>query len=211
MAKSSTMKVPRLATKTVREILAANRVDESRVAMVAIRGYYLDSMGRPGGNDRGIWDDAMFVVWPDGIARFQGNTDPSGYRKGQGTGRSKGMAVLKPGIHRYGKGKHKGRLAFRQCEPFTVVRDGDPPYEHKEWHGINLHSGGYTSTSSLGCQTLTAKTWSTFRPLVYRLLDDYKNPFRRNDWGVRVRSFDYVLIEETARREGELVVSQRFM
>lgn len=207
------MKQPQLKEDEIRAILTANGVDQRKMTVVAIRGYYLDSMGKPGRNDRRIWDDAMFVVWPDGIARFQANTDPNGYRKGRGTGRGKGMAMLKPGIHKYGTGKHKGRVAFRQTEKFTVIRDGNPPYEHCGMHAINLHDGGYTSTSSLGCQTLSkaGNTWLRFRQLVYSLLDDCKNPFRKNDRGQKVRSFDYVLIEETERRKGNLVVSQRYL
>ena len=205
------MKTPQLDEKKIREILDANGVDQSKVCVLAIRGYWLDSMGRKGANDRRLWDDAMFIVWPDGIARYQANTDPNGYRKGKGTGRDKGMAMLKPGIHWFGTGRHKGRLAFRQCELFTVIRDGDPPYEDTGMHAINLHSGGYNSTASLGCQTVPAQTWEAFRKLLYSLLDQYKNPIRKNDWGEKVRSFDYVLIEETEIRKGNLVASQRYL
>ena len=48
------MKQPALPESEVRAILAANGVDQTKVAVVAIRGYYLDSMGRPGENDRMI-------------------------------------------------------------------------------------------------------------------------------------------------------------
>lgn len=205
------MKTPQLATKEIYEILDANKVDRSKVCILAIRGYYLDSMGTIGNNDRRIYDDAMFVVWPDGIARFQANTDPSGYRSGRGTGSAKGMACLTPGIHLYGTGKHKGRVAFRQCEPFTVMRDGNPPYPHTGFHAINLHSGGIVSTSSEGCQTIPAKTWGTFQPLVYSLLEQYENPIRKNDSREDVRSFDYVLLEETERRKGNFIVSKRYL
>ncbi len=205
------MKTPRLTEEPVRAVLSANGVDQSKLAVLAVRGYYLDSMGRRGRNDRRIWDDAMFIVSPRGVMGFQANTDPNGWRKGRGTGRHKGMAMLKTGIHRYGTGRHRGRLAFRQCERFTVVRDGNPPYADTGWHAINLHSGGHRSTSSLGCQTLPASTWPQFRRLVYELLDEFRNPLRNNDWQQKVRSFDYVLIDETERRKGNLVVSTRYL
>lgn len=201
---------PQLPIDDVRSILEANGVDQRRVAVVAIRGYYLDSMGARGRNDRRIYDDAQFVVWPDGVARYQANTDPNGYRKGRGTGRDKGMAMLATGIHIYGTGLHRKRLAFRQCEKFTVIRDGDPPYRDTGWHGINWHSGGLTSTSSLGCQTNKPADFQALRSLLYGLLDQWGNPKRRNDRGERVRSFPYLLIDETERREGNLVVSQRY-
>lgn len=205
------MKTPRLPEEEIRSILKANGIPEDEVAMLAIRGYFLDSMGAPKENDRRIYDDAIFVVWPDGVARYQANTDPNGYRKGSGTGASKGMAMLKTGIHIFGKGLHKGALAFRQCEPFTVIRDGNPPYEDTGFHAINLHSGGHSSTSSLGCQTLPASTWQEFRSLVYGLLDRYGNPFRKNDWGESVRSFNYVLLDETERRKGNVIASRRYL
>lgn len=205
------MKTPQIKEQEVLDILTANGVDLNKVSVLAIRGYYLDSMGRPGRNDRRIYDDAMCIVSPRGVVTFQANTDPNGYRKGSGKGRSKGMANLKSGIHLYGTGKHKGRLAFTQTESFTVIRDGNPPYQDSGWHAINLHDGGYNSTSSLGCQTIPKQTWGTFRPLLYSLLEEFKNPKRKNAHGQSVRSFPYVLLEETERRKGNVVVSRRYL
>lgn len=207
------MKTPQLQEEKIRGILEANGVNQDRVAVVAVRGYYLDSMGKPGRNDRGIYDDAQFIVWPDGIARFQGNTDPSRYRTGSGYGSRKGMAVLKTGLHIFGTGTHRGTLAFRQCEPFTVLRDGDNgPYLDQGWHAINWHRGGYSGTSSLGCQTTPRGVFlKTVRPLMYSLLHQYRNTRRRNDWGQRVRCFPYLLIAEQERRKGNLIVSRRYL
>ena len=206
-------KTPQRTEADIRKILEANGCDQSRVNVVAIRGYYLDSMGRPGRNDRGIYDDAHFVLWPDGYASFQGNTDPSRYRKGRGYGRRKGMAVLKKGIHIYGKGSHRGTKAFRQCEKFTVIRDSSSGgYEDKGFHAINWHRGGYSGTSSLGCQTNPRSQFlNEIRPLIYSLLDRYRNPIKANDWKQKVPSFDYVLVEETDLRKNKLVVSQRYL
>ena len=121
------------------------------------------------------------------------------------------MACLRNGIHRYGTGRHRNSIAFRQCERFTVMRDGNPPYLDCGWHAINLHSGGNSSTSSLGCQTVPRSTWLEFRRLIYGWLEEFRNPIRKNDRGQRVRSFDYVLLDETERRKGNLVVSNRYL
>ena len=204
------MKTPQLSEASLRDILEDNNVDQSKVCVLAVRGYYLDSMGKPGANDRRIYDDAMFIIWPDGVARFQANTDPNGWRKGRGTGSQKGMAMLKTGIHRYGKGKHRNYAAFRQAERFTVTRDGITPYDDLGWHAINLHSGGNTSTSSLGCQTVPKSTWNTFRTILYDLIESYGNPMGHTDHG-KARVFDYVLIDETERRKGNLIVSHRYL
>jgi len=192
---------PQLPERDVRSILTANRCDESVFAMVAIRGYYLDSMGVAGVNDRGVFDDAIFLVFPRGVIAFQANTDPSRQRAG--------IATLVPGIHRYGKGDHKGTRAFRQCEEVTVTRDGQKSPD-RGYFGINIHSGGIHNTSSEGCQTIPAGQWPQFRNLAYDLLDEYENPVGKNDWGAKTPIFDYVLISETARRQGSLVVSNRY-
>lgn len=91
------MKTPQLSASAIESIIAANNVPRDRfpVILVGIRGYYLDSMGAPGANDRRRYDDAHFLCWPDGIARFVANCDPNGARKGSGTGGNKGMASLK--------------------------------------------------------------------------------------------------------------------
>lgn len=202
---------PAISQAEVVKILTANGVDLTKVSVLAIRGYYLDSMGKPGANDRMIWDDAIIIHSPRGIMAYQANTDPNGYRKGKGTGPKKGMASLVPGIHIFGIGPHKGKPAYRQCEEFTVLRDGTPDYRDTGWHAINLHSGGVVSTSSLGCQTIPAATWSQFKALLDSLMDEFANPKAKNDLGQSVRSFPYVLLEETARRAGNLVVSRRYL
>lgn len=192
------MKAPFLSEQEVRDILAANGVDQSKVAIVGIRGH----LGNKGSNTRRVYDDAMYVVSPRGVLGFKANTDPNGWRKG--------IATLQPGIHLYGTGRHKGRIAFRQAEVVTVRRDGQSGRE-TGWFAINIHDGGVNSTSSLGCQTLAPEQWNQFRPLVYSLLDEFKNPKRNNDWSQLVRSFPYVLIEEAERAKGNLVVSKRYL
>ncbi|HYD13315.1 MAG TPA: hypothetical protein VEC11_10755 [Allosphingosinicella sp.] len=140
--------------------------------VAGIRGYYRNTLGLPGINDRGIYDDALFLSSPLGYAAWNGNTDPSRARKGRGTGAGKGMAVLQPGLwfaHRFGL--HRGQyLALVQTGgPVTVLRDGDPPYPDSGLFGINIHRGGWTTTSSLGCQTIHPAQWPAFIALAQDL------------------------------------------
>jgi len=133
--------------------------------VVGVRGYYRDTMGKPGVNDRGIYDDAVFIVAPGlHFSAYNGNTDPSAYRKGKGTDAGKGMATLKPGLWRAHKfGAHKGYPALIQIGgQVTVTRDGDPPYDDAGWFGINIHKGGRNTTSSEGCQTIHPDQWASF-------------------------------------------------
>jgi len=209
------MRTPQLDERSLRAILDANGIDQERVAVIAARGYWLDTYGRKGENDRRFYDDAHFVVAPDLIARFAGNTDPNGWRPGRGSGAEKGMLSLLPGIYYYGTGRHKGQPAFRGCGGlWTVQRDGDPPYLDTGNFAANWHCGGgteesYGRTSSEGCQTTPPAQWPALRNLLYELLERYRNPIRKNDWNESVRAFPYLLIDETARRAGQLKLTHR--
>lgn len=141
------------------------------VALLGVRGYYQDTMGQPGVNDRGIYDDAIFLISPAVHASFNANTDPSRIRKGSGKGRGKGMAVLKKGLWLYKPGLHgltrpNPYQALVQADAVTVIRDGNPPYPDTGYFGINIHRGGNTTTSSEGCQTIFPAQWTAFIELV---------------------------------------------
>lgn len=162
---------PKLDAKSIRKIIAAKGLTVGKVLIVGIRGYFEDSMGAAGKNDRGIYDDALFVVLPDRVVAFNGNTDPAAFERG--------IATLKPGVWRFRAGKHKlssptGYPAFRQYGNMTVLRDGAG--EDTGYFGINLHRGGKAGTSSLGCQTVPPAQWDEFRKLVQKALgvDDKK-------------------------------------
>lgn len=179
------------------------------IVVIAVRGYN-ENMGVPNQNDRRIYDDAHFICSPRGIVMFEGNTDPNGFRKGSGFGNSKGMAVLNNGVWFYGKGSHNGRPSFRQCAPVQVTRDGNPPYLDFGWFGINWHSGGDTTTSSLGCQTNRPKDYEKLRDYLYRELDVFENPKLCTDWAKSfedsVRSFPYILIDFDKIKKGQYKV-----
>jgi lysozyme len=128
--------------------------------LVGRRGYYANTMGAPGQNDRGIFDDAIFLVTEYGVQAFNGNTDPSITRPG--------MAVLAPGRYWYQLGIHNRSKdpklhphyeALIQASPVTVDRDGQD--EETGWFGINIHRAG-VGTSSEGCQTIYRPQWDEF-------------------------------------------------
>lgn len=156
---------PRLSAEDVNALLRPFDIDRERypVVLIGIRGYYLD-MGAPGRNDRGIYDDALFIDSPSATIAYNANTDPARVRIGHGTAdATKGMARLKAGAwfaHRFGN--YKGRLALKQVRTLTVIRDGQPDYEHSGLFGIHIHIGGRTTTSSIGCTTIPPDQWPTF-------------------------------------------------
>ena len=158
---------------------------EDRVALVGVRGYYADSMGVKGKNDRGIYDDAIILLSPSVHATFNANTDPSVFRKS--------IAVLKTGVHRFRKGNHGiskpggGYPALRPAnakEELPVTRDitGDDM-----GIAINIHKGSYKSTSSEGCQTIYPSQWDGFINLVYSEMNRYNQ-----------KTIPYLLVEQTS-------------
>jgi hypothetical protein len=164
---------PRLSSEQLLNRLAtikSFKLAEHAIVIAGVRGYYKNSMGAPGVNDRGIYDDAIFVYTPSAMAAFNGNTDPSVYKKGSGTANNtKGMASLNPGVWNvYQLALHRGKyLALCQkFGPVTVTRDGKIDYPDTGFFGINIHKGGRNTTSSLGCQTVHPDQWDAFIALV---------------------------------------------
>lgn len=153
-----------------------------RLSVVAIRGYYLDTMGKVGVNDRGIYDDAIFVIAPGLFRSFNANVDPSIYRSGIASLMAPQVVRYAPGLHAIGRPTQ--HQAFRQQSDVIVVRDGgkgngkplgngrfqDSP-STRFW--INLHRGGNTTTSSEGCLTLPVSQWDEFRNLVNQKLKEH--------------------------------------
>ena len=153
---------PRIERKTTEQLLRLRKVSDP-VCLVGIRGYYRDSMGAKGKNDRGIYDDCLVIVSPNVHAAFNASVDPD--RHGVNPKLRKPYAVLKPGVWRYKIGKHginRGNpyTALVQAAPVTVYR-GDK--EETGWFGINVHKGSRNSTSSEGCITLPpGPNWDGF-------------------------------------------------
>ncbi len=147
----------------------------SRLSLVGIRGYYFRTLGDSTKNDRGIYDDAIFLISPDTFTSFNANTDPSIYRTGRAVLEAPQRVVYKCGHHGYGRST--GHPAFRQDSTVIVKRDGKKGNGRHLGNGrfrdsksnrfwINLHRGGHSSTSSAGCQTIPPTQWAAFYNLV---------------------------------------------
>lgn len=159
---------PGLTRSLASTIIAQHGVTD-KVVLIGIRGFFLDE-GPTAKNDRGVYDDGIVLVTPTGIWTFNANVDPSVFRPK--------IATLKPGVHRYKKGKHgisrgPGYPALRPAtkgELLPVIRD---PGVSAMGQAINIHRGSNTTTSSEGCQTLPPAQWVAFQSLVYLEMDRY--------------------------------------
>lgn len=158
---------PQMDRRTAEGLLSAHGVKAP--AIIGRRGYYRDTMGVPGKNDRGLYDDAIMVVSSRLYKTFNANTDPS--RSG---GR---LAVLQPGVWQYKQGMHhpsnpNGYPCLVQAAPVTVLRDNGVK-ETGEFY-IHIHHGGYNLTSSEGCQTIHPDQWDEFFHLACGEMEFYE-------------------------------------
>lgn len=171
----------------LKEMSAYPVLEKYEVKVLGVRGYYKSTMGDPCKNDRGIYDDAMFIIGPDGFfAPYNANVDPSTERFGIASLVAPQIIYYKIGMH--GISGSNPRQAFRQDSfGIQVLRDGKPGV-HKDssaspfW--INIHDGGYTTTSSEGCQTLPKEQWPSFN-------ESLKDQLER----AKQTRFPYLLIE----------------
>lgn len=150
-------------------VLTASAPHHDPVKVVAIRGYYLNTMGKAGENDRGIFDDAIVLIGPNYYQTFNGNTDPRIVKAGVGM-LLPGWHLFKQGWHGYGKAS--GHKAFRTAnvrEVLPVLRDGQ--FGIKEGVTVNLHKGGQFNTNSIACQTIVADQWREFQEQAYKLMN----------------------------------------
>lgn len=186
---------PRLSAEELHTLISPFDISREKypLVVVGIRGYYRDTMGAPGVNDRGIYDDAIFIDTPSATVAFNGNTDPSRFRKGKGAGVQKGMASLQPGawfVHRFDLHRGKYLALCQRAGDVTVLRDGEPAYEDTGSFGINIHRGGFTTTSSEGCQTVHPSQWESFIALAV----DQAKRYYAEKW--RKAIVPYVLLEQ---------------
>lgn len=168
------MKIPQMTRAEILKI-AENAGVKAMPVIVGIRGYYRDSMGKIGVNDRGIYDDAIFVVGEKQFFAFQANVDPSIFRRG--------IATLSVGVYEVVKWIHRGKYASLQIVNDRLHRDGSNELDAGR-HGINFHYGSESETWSEGCQTLPRSTYWSFLNLVYGEMQKAK-----------ADSIHYVLIE----------------
>lgn len=157
---------PQINRAAVEALLVAGGIGGP--AIVGRRGYYRDTLGAPGRNDVGIFDDAIVVITPTAFQSFNANTDPSRL--------TRDIAILTAGVWRYKLGTHglskpkeQRYRALVQAAPVTVRRfdpdEGGDTYE-SGWFGVNIHRGGQFETLSAGCQTIWKPQWDEFLALV---------------------------------------------
>lgn len=174
---------PQLTNMDARTLIVKHGIKEE-VVLVGLRGYYSNTFA-PAGNNWGVYDDALALVSPTAFLAVNANTDPS--RK------KAGVAQLQTGVHLYKKGLH-GISRKPPYVPYPALRPASPDEsvpvlrDGKASRGvaINIHKGGYNTTSSLGCQTIYPDQWKQFQVLVYAEMDRYGQ-----------KTIPYLLVDQT--------------
>lgn len=172
---------PQWTREKIEEILtvqfAKANTKKPNVVLLGVRGYFEDSMGKVNQNDRGVYDDALFLISPEKFISFNFNTDPS--RTGFNEHAGKGFAVLQPGIYQYQIGIHglskpktKQYKALIQYGRVRVKRDNTDTVE-VGFFGVNIHRGGVNTTSSEGCQTVVEEQWKEAFEAIEKEMEKY--------------------------------------
>jgi lysozyme len=83
--------------------------------------------------------------------------------------------------------------AYRQASPVTVLRDGAATTETiadpAGWPWIDIHKGGYNTTSSEGCQTIHPDQWAEIRKKGYAAMN-----------AAGLKTVNYILINKPVDR-----------
>lgn len=191
-------RAPDIITRSINDLVIKGRISQMEAAeylgpggattaivkpvmVLAIRGYYQNSMGKPGVNDRGIYDDCFAMIGPNYYKTFNGNCDPRLEKPGIAT-LLPGWHEFKPGLHNY-KNPYPAFRTANSAEVTAVLRDGQKGI--KQGHTINLHAGGEFETNSAGCQTVIKSQWKEFKNDGYRLLAE-----------IDQKTLPYLLIEQ---------------
>lgn len=181
---ASREKVVKAASATWKKIHGEDPLPDMFV--VGIPAYYSETFA-PVGNNRGVYDDAFFVIGPGGtFVPFNGNTDPGSVSPGMATLECPQVIYYKKGRHAIGKASEHD--AFRQDSAVIVRRDQlvkpegfvhssrgislgggrwtDKDYDERFW--CNNHKGGVTKVNSAGCLTVPPVQWDAYYSLVCR-------------------------------------------
>jgi hypothetical protein len=150
---------PQLTIVEARKLLASHGITDELI-IIGQRGYFRDTMGVAGKNDRQLYDDMIAILSPRVFKAFNANTDPS--KQG---GR---LAVLEPGVWPMKPWTHHAGTPHEypcliQADPVTVQRDNG--VRETGLFAIEIHQGGYTTTGSEGCQTIWPDQYEEFKNL----------------------------------------------
>lgn len=163
MSEYRPLKKPRITLTEIKNRLAEKGLLENfesqRISLVGIRGYYRDTFGKKGKNDRVYYDDALVLTTNSEkfYFTFNFNCDPSVYRK-------KVATLVGDRAYDCVKHFHKGNALYPclQIVEDWLRRDGIEEIDIGR-HGINFHwDTEERSTGSLGCQTLPKSQWNRF-------------------------------------------------
>lgn len=160
-------------------ILDRYEINRNHTSIILIRGYYLDSMGKPGIDDVNIYDDAAFLITPDARESFNANTEPSFPLKGYATLKL-GMYTFYPSFHHVAdpKKRYKALRPYPEGVVLQCTRNGQP----STCGNTNLHMGGANPGSfdvvwSQGCITIPKTQYPDWLERTWPAIEKYNADF----------------------------------
>lgn len=187
-------KRPHRSLERLKAVLAFYKQSINVPVIVFVRGYYLDTMGKPGTDDLNIYDDACFLIGNDFklFESYNANTNPSFMRRG-----GRALAQLNLGKYRFYRGMHKNKYPALRAYPegvtLPVTREG----KLSTGQYINIHKGStnYRANDivwSEGCLTLPDTQYGDFRQRVWAEMDR-----------VHADTIDVILLENRQTKSGQ--------
>ena len=164
---------PQFKKEDAVKILEKYNLPQNQVYLIAFRGYYSRTFP-PVGNNIGVYDDALIMISPDYYNTYNFNVDPSSEKTGRANVVSNQIIEFEIGIHNRSKAKSRQYKALIQDEATFKIYRYNQGTKYEDSIGINLHKGGYNTTSSLGCLTVYPDQWDSFIKDVEQQMNRYK-------------------------------------
>lgn len=178
--------------RKIERVLETFAIRKDRASLVFVRGYFLDSMGEKGKDDRNIYDDACFLYTPTIFESYNANTNPSvAIRNG------KALAELITGQYKFYRGKHRGRYKALRTFPEGAVLECMRNGEISSCSHINIHKGSTNPRASdivwsEGCLTIPDIQYPDWQVRLWTAMDSL---------GQKV--IDVVLLENRPTKDGQ--------
>lgn len=198
---------PKRDNAIIDAIIERYAMDPSRANLIFVRGWYLDSMGKPGVDDANIYDDAAFLVSPNIRESYNANTGPSFPQKGYAK-LDLGLYTFYPSFHHIANAakRYKALRPYPEGVVLKCTRNGKPG----KCSHTNCHKGGSNPASfdvvwSEGCLTIPSTQYPDWQPRVWGEIVKYNGLYvgSKTANGKESPLIDLVIVENRSTDHGQ--------